>query len=356
MIGERISRRSKALPAAELAPPRPHLVADEEVLRDPLDLLAVHQVEPAPPALELEEARRLGVHVGEHVVVLVQERVGRIQVLEVLHQPGAVERAVGEVRDERREPRAAQQPARVAHRVVARALVPGAAPVRHGRAVDDDRAGVLGVGGGQHHRRPPALAVADDHRLVALRMQLAHLAHELVLRRADVDQRLARLRLRIEDDEIDRMACAQRDADLRIVLEAADSRAVARARIDDHVGTLLGIHGHALRRHDAHQRIVDRPRERATVEHRFVLEMQQRQLAGALALDECIAALAQRVPEQHRALREIDAIGNRRLPQRERARRAGSATPSAGPHRPRERARRSAPAPPAGACAAGRLP
>ena len=36
----------------------PQLVADEQVAGDPLDLLAVHQVEPAPPALELEEATR----------------------------------------------------------------------------------------------------------------------------------------------------------------------------------------------------------------------------------------------------------------------------------------------------------
>ena len=39
---------------------RPQLVADEEVLRDPLDLLAIQQVVAAPPALELEEALRLG--------------------------------------------------------------------------------------------------------------------------------------------------------------------------------------------------------------------------------------------------------------------------------------------------------
>ena len=142
-----VERRGRSLP--------PQPVADEQVLRDPLDLLAVQQEVAAPPAFELEEALRLGVDVGEQVVVLVPERVGRIEVLEVLHQPGAVELAGAEVGRERGEPRAAEQAAGVAHRVVAVAVAPGAAPVRHRRADDHDRAGVVGAGGGQHHRGQP---------------------------------------------------------------------------------------------------------------------------------------------------------------------------------------------------------
>ena len=108
MIGTFISRRSNTPPPPVLDRARPQLVADEEILRDPLDLFAVHQIEAAPPALELEEARRLGVDVGEHVVVLVPERVRRVEVLEVLHQPGAVELASAQVRGERGEPGAAR--------------------------------------------------------------------------------------------------------------------------------------------------------------------------------------------------------------------------------------------------------
>ena len=78
-------------------------------------------------------------------------------------------------------------------------------------------------------------------------MQLAHLAHELLLRVADVEQRLAGLGIAEEDDEVDRMARAQRDADLRIVLEAADAGAVAGARIDDDVGPPLRVDRHACR-------------------------------------------------------------------------------------------------------------
>ena len=50
---------------------------------------------------------------------------------------------------------------------------------------------------------------------------------------ADVEQGLAGLGLREEGDEIDRMPVTQCNADLRVVLEAADTRAVAGARVDD---------------------------------------------------------------------------------------------------------------------------
>ena len=227
-IGALMSRRSNALPLRSPRSALPQLVADEEVARDPLDLLAVHEVEPAPPALEIEKARRLGVDVRVQVVVLVPERVRRVEVLEVLDEIRAVEDAVAQVGRQRRKPGAAEHAAGVAHRVVAGAFLPRAAPVRHRRAVDHDRTGVVGVGGREHHRRPAALAVADDRGLAARRMQRAHLAHELLFGFAYVEQRLPRLGIAEEDDEVDGMAVAQRDADLRIVLEAADARARAR--------------------------------------------------------------------------------------------------------------------------------
>jgi hypothetical protein len=275
-IGTFIARRSNMPPCPVLHRAGPQLVADEQVAGDPLDLLAVHQVEAAPPALELQEARRLGVRVGEHVVVLVPEGVGRIEALEVLHQPGAVELAAGEVRGERGQPGAAQHAAGVAHRVVALALFPGAAPVGHRGAVDHDRAGVVRIGGGQHHRGPAALAVADDGRLGRLRVQPVHVRHELLLGVADVQQRLAGFRLGEEDDEVHGMARAQRDPHLRIVLEAADAGAMARAGIDHDVGAQLAIDLHALGRDDADQGVVDRLRQHAPVHFHLVVEMQHR--------------------------------------------------------------------------------
>ena len=331
-IGTLIWRRSKTPPGPALRRARPHLVADEEVLRDPLDLLAIHEEVAAPPALELEEARRLGVDVGEDVVVLVPERIGGVQVLEVLHEIGAVELPVAEVGSERREPRAAEQTAGVAHRVVARAFAPGTAPVRHRCPDHHDRTGVVGIRSGEHHRRPAGLTVADDCRLLGIRMQLAHAVHELALGVAHVEQRLTGLGIREEDDEVHGVAFAQRHADLRIVLETADAGAVAAARVDDHVGTAVGVDRHAFRRNDAQQRVVDRTLERASVHDRLVVEVKHRRQSLPLVLEEVVAALAQRVPEQDGALREVDGV----------LRRAGGDLPQAtrdSPLRRRARAR-----------------
>jgi hypothetical protein len=51
--------------------------------------------------------------------------------------------------------------------------------------------------------------------------------------------------------------------------------------------------------------------------------MQQRRLALALVLDEGVAALAQRVPEQYRALREVERVFVARLPERPRRQQLG---------------------------------
>ena len=139
-------------------------------------------------------------------------------------------------------------------------------------------------------------------------MKLAHAMHELALGVAHVEQRLSRLGIREEDDEVHGMAFVQRHADLRIVLEAADAGTVAAARVDDHVRAALGIDRHALRRNDAQQRVVDRTLERAPVHHDLVVEAQHRRQSLPLVLDEVVAALAQRVPEQDGALREVDAV------------------------------------------------
>src|SRR5215471_16704106 len=114
----------KGLTALPVGGTGPELVADEEIARDPLDLLAIHEIEAAPPAFEFEEARWLGIDVREDVVVLVPERVGRVEVLEILDQIRSVEDSVAEVGGKGRKPGPAEQAAGVAHRVVAGALVP----------------------------------------------------------------------------------------------------------------------------------------------------------------------------------------------------------------------------------------
>src|SRR4029078_11144970 len=120
----------------------------------------------------------------------------------------------------------------------------------------------------------------------------AHPAKEPLLGLAYVEQGLAGLRVAEEYHEVDRMPLAQRHADLRVVLEAADARAVTRARIDDDVRTPPGIDCHALRGHDAYQRVIDRALELAAVDHGLKIEVQHRRQARLRMLDKVITALA----------------------------------------------------------------
>ncbi len=280
------------------------LVADEEIVDDPADLLLVVRVEAAPPAFELEEAFRLGVDVLEQVVPLVPQRVRRVQVFEVGNEVGAVEFTRAQVRRKQRQPRAAQQAAHVAHRRIA--VV--ARPVRHRCAVDDERACDIRPRGREHHYRPPALAVADDHRLLAARMALGDDADELGFGVRDVGKRLAGTRIGEEDHEVHRMAGGKRDTDLRVFLRAADARAVARARIDDHEGPLGVVDDDPLGRNDPHQRMIRGPRIVARVGDHLVFVGEHRRLACRFVLEPLVAALAQRVPVERRALCEVDVV------------------------------------------------
>ncbi|MCE3250881.1 MAG: hypothetical protein K0R41_4706, partial [Geminicoccaceae bacterium] len=281
------------------------LVADEQLVGDEAHLLLGGEEVAAPPLLEAEIARLLGVHLGVEVVRLGPERVRGVKVLEVRDQVSPVELAVAEVAHERGQPGAAEQAAGVAHRVHALA----AGPVGQGRSRDRDDPDVVRGGRGHHHDRPAGLAVADHDRLaVGLGMQLAHLADEQDLGAADVLDRLPGLGLREEGHEVDRMARPHRHADLALLLEAADAGAMPGARVDDHERPLRRIAGLAPPGLDAHERVVHRSLELTTVDHHLVVEDQHGRLAGLVVLDRLVAALSQHVPEQDRALAGIDPV------------------------------------------------
>jgi hypothetical protein len=59
---------------------------------------------------------------------------------------------------------------------------------------------------------------------------------------------------------------------------------------------------------DAHQRVVGRLRQSAAVEHHFVVEGQHRRLARFFVLQVLVAALAQHVQRQDRALPGVDPV------------------------------------------------
>jgi hypothetical protein len=126
-------------------------------------------------------------------------------------------------------------------------------------------------------------------------MAAVHLAQEFRFRVGDIGERLAGFGHRTEGDEIDRVPVLERDADLAVRLEAADSRSVAGARVDDHIGALPVEHLDAGRRRDLQEHVVAGAGEIGAVHHRFIVVDEHRRGAGGLMGDEDVAALAQRV-------------------------------------------------------------
>ena len=265
----------------------------------------------APPFLELDEARPLGIDLGPEVVVLGPQGVGRIQVLEILDQHAAIELAVAEVAGERGHPAAAGQAAGVAHRVLAF----HAGPVGQRRAGHDDRAEQFGPDRRHQQHGPAALAVADDAGLAfGVGVQCDDLLEEHRLGVHDVFDGLARHRLGREADEVGGVAGTHRHAELAVGLEAADSRPVPGARIDHHERALQRIDRHPGRRIDAHQQVVDRPFEGAAVQHQLGVEPQHVRHRLVLLRVVLVAALPHHVPEQHGALHRIGHVLADRTP------------------------------------------
>ena len=292
----------------KLDPTGREVVADEELVDDELDLFRVEIDVAAPPALEAEIARGFGVDLGIEIILLAPQRVGRVEALEILHQPGAVELAMAEIAGQRREPAAAQQAAAVAHRILAM----HARPVGHRRSGDDDRTEELGPHRGQDHHGPACLAVADHAGLaVGLGVQRDHALQEDRLGTGDVLDGLPGHGIRQEADEVAGMPRLERDADLAVGLEAADPRPMSRARIHHHEGTPRRIDRDPLGRHDASQGVIDGPVELPAVHHQLdrVVEHVRRGLCQMLAV--LIAALAHDVPEKDIALGGIDHVLDR---------------------------------------------
>ncbi|MPL74766.1 hypothetical protein SDC9_20583 [bioreactor metagenome] len=278
-------------------------VADEQVVDHVLHLDVVQEDMAAPVFLEAEVARRLGVDFRPEGVALLPERVGRVEVLEILYQRRTVEPAAAEVACERAHPCPAEQPARIAHRVLA--FPPG--PVGQRCPGDDDRAKQVGPDGCGHQDLPSRLAIADDRRFLAARMQRDHLFEEGRFGAHHILGGLARDGFGQKANEIARVTEGQRHADLALGLEAADAGAVAGARVDDDERALFRI-GRHITGQDARQPVVDRVRQVGAVHHRFERKIQNMRCRlldmGAIL----VAAHAPHIGIENRALRRIDDV------------------------------------------------
>src|SRR5262249_26744075 len=169
-----------------------------------------------------------------------------------------------------------------------------AAPIRKRRAGDDDWAKQFGADRRQHHHRPSALAVADDSWLAfGIRVQGDHLLEEDRLGARNVLDGLPRHGFGQETDEVTRVTCLEDDADFAVGLEPANAWPMARAWVHYDKRPPMRLDDHGLRRHDAHEAVVDGALKRAAIddEFRYVIEHIWHGLGQMLAV--LIAALAQ---------------------------------------------------------------
>ena len=285
--------------------PGRELVADEQVVGDPLHLARVEQHGAPPPGLEFEEPLRLGIDLGIDVVGLGPVGVGGVEGLKIGDQAGPVEGSGAEVAGKRRQPCAAHRPAEIAHRV----LAANACPVGERRSGQHDDASQIRPDRRRHHDLPACLAIGDDDRLaVGLGVAPGDLLQKDRLGAADILDRLPGDWLRQEADEVDRVAGAERHADFALGLHAPDPRTVAGARVDDHNRRLRRIDRRVRRRDDAREKVIDRPFQRPAVEHEFGLEGQDmRDLLRGLRKRN-IAALVERLEKQHAALPRVGPV------------------------------------------------
>src|SRR5262245_7894707 len=111
-----------------------------------------------------------------------------------------------------------------------------------------------------------------------------------------------------EADEVARMPGFERNANLAVGLEPADSRAVTCARIDDHKRPERRVELYAPRWDDPHQAVIDRPIQLPTVDNELNLVMKHMgdSLLEVLAILK--PALSHDVPEQDGSLCGVDHV------------------------------------------------
>ena len=132
-------------------------VADEQILDDCQDFFAAEEIEAAPPALEREKPLALGIDVGEQVGVFFPYCF-RLQVLEILNQPGAVQPSISEVGQEVGRPSATEEASGNAHRVDAGI----ARPIGERRTIEDNWPRQALTIGCEKRSGPSHLAVAVE--------------------------------------------------------------------------------------------------------------------------------------------------------------------------------------------------
>ena len=146
------------------------------------------------------------------IEIFAEPGIGRRQSLKICDKIGTVEAAIAHIGHQRRRPAATGKPAQIAHRV----LTLLARPIGQRRAIQHQRAKLIGHCRTQHHHRPAALAIADNNRLRRLGVRIRHMLQKHRFGGGDVQNGLAGFGVSEENHEINRVATAQGHTHLAI--------------------------------------------------------------------------------------------------------------------------------------------
>ena len=124
-----------------------------------------------------------------------------------------------------------------------------------------------------------------------------HLPNKASLCLAYVLDRLTGHRVRQKTDEVAGMACRERDPDLAVVLHAADTGAMPGARVKNNERPLARVDRGAFGWDDPQQSVINRPRQRAPIEHELGLKAQHIRRLPGIVLDAIVATLAQYIKQ-----------------------------------------------------------
>lgn len=150
------------------------------------------------------------------------------------------------------------------------------------------------------HDLPAGLAVADQARLaLGVRVSCRDLCDKPGFCLANVLDCLTRNRIGQKADEIAGMTCRKRDADLAVVLHAADPGTMAGARVENNKRPFVPFDRGPVGRDDARECVVDRAWQRAPIEHEFDAEAEHVRRLARVMLKIVVAALAQYVEQQN---------------------------------------------------------
>jgi hypothetical protein len=129
-------------------------VAHKEVLDDCENFFAAEKIKAAPPALEGQKSLALRIDMKEQIGVFLPHCF-RLQRLEILDEPGAVEPTITKIGSQVRQPGAAEKPAGNTHGIDAEVT----RPIGEWRSIEDNRPDETFTVSGEQGDRPSGLAI-----------------------------------------------------------------------------------------------------------------------------------------------------------------------------------------------------